>query len=299
MNKSTGKALKPKFYEHLFFLGPASIVYCIVILIPFIISIVYSFTDWNGVSNEIKWVGFKNFIDIFTGNSDFLQSFVFTLEVSLINVALVNLLGILLAAALYSKLPFRNGFRLIFYLPNVIGGLILGFIWQFIFVNGLPSIGRLLQSAVLSKGWLGTEMGSFWAIIVVSVWQSMGYVMMVMVAAFTGLPQDMIESARIDGATSSQIFRKIMIPNVMPYITVCLFWTLSSAFKMFELNYSLTKGGPYGTTTSMALNIYNDAFANNKYGLATAESLIFFLIVLAAAVIQLYFSRRQERRFEA
>lgn len=296
MNNKKSKALRPKFWEHLLFLGPATIIFCIVILIPFIISIVYSFTNWNGVSNEIQFVGLKNFIDIFTGKSDFLSSFQFTFGVAIVNVMLVNIFGILLAAVLSEKLIFRNGFKLIFYLPNIIGGLILGFIWQFIFTNGLPAMGKALGIGLISSSWLAVPQKAAWAIIVVSVWQSLGYVMLIMVSAFSGVSRDMIESAQIDGASAIKIFFKIKLPTVMPFVTVCLFWTMSSSFKMFELNYSLTKGGPFGTTTSMALNIYNDAFQNNKYGLATAESLVFFLIVMCVAGIQMYFSRKEEKK---
>lgn len=296
MKRKKSKALKPKLWEHILFMLPSMAVFCIVVMIPFLISIVYSFTDWNGVSNEVKWIGFQNFIDIFTGKSDFLESFRFTFVVAILNVAAVNILGILLAAVLSEKLPLRNVFRLVFYMPNIIGGLILGFIWQFIFVNGFPAIGKALGIEAMSAAWLGDETTAFWAIVIVSVWQNVGYVMMIMISAFTGLSQEMTESAMIDGAGPVQIFFKIKLPNVIPYITVCLFWTLSTAFKMFELNYSLTKGGPYGTTTSMALNIYNDAFANNKYSLATAESLVFFVIVVCVASIQLYFTRREERK---
>ena len=133
---------------------------------------------------------------------------------------------------------------------------------------------------------------------IVSVWQNVGYVMVIMTAALMGVPSDLIESARIDGASAVCTFFKVKLPLCMPYITVCLFWTISNAFKMFELNYSLTKGGPYGSTNSMALYIYNDAFANNKYGLATAESLVFFVIIMLITGIQMYFTGKKEREYQ-
>ena len=286
---------KPSLWEHILFLGPASIIFLIVIIIPFIISIRYSLTSWNGVSSEINFVGFKNFIDIFTGKSSFLDAFKFTSIIAFFNVICMNIAGIAMAALLTTKIPFQNAFRVIFYLPNIIGGLILGFVWQFIFINGVPAIGKLLHFEPLMTPWLGTELTAYAAIVIVSVWQGMGYVMVIIIAALTGISSELIEAAKIDGANAFQIFFKIKLPLCTPYITLCLFWTISQAFKMFDLNYSLTKGGPYGSTVSLALNIYNDAFANNKYGLATAESLVFFVIILMITSVQMYFSRKKER----
>ena len=286
---------KPSLWEHILFLGPASIIFLIVIIIPFIISIRYSLTSWNGVSSEINFVGFKNFIDIFTGKSSFLDAFKFTSIIAFFNVICMNIAGIAMAALLTTKIPFQNAFRVIFYLPNIIGGLILGFVWQFIFINGVPAIGKLLHFEPLMTPWLGTELTAYAAIVIVSVWQGMGYVMVIIIAALTGISSELIEAAKIDGASAFQVFFKVKLPLCMPYITLCLFWTISQAFKMFDLNYSLTKGGPYGSTVSLALNIYNDAFANNKYGLATAESLVFFVIILMITSVQMYFSRKKER----
>lgn len=245
---------RPALWEHLLFLGPASIVFLIVIIIPFIISVGYSFTDWNGVSSNISFIGIKNFIDIFTGKSNFLGAFKFTFIIAICNVVCMNIAGIAIAALLTTKIPLQSAFRVVFYLPNIIGGLILGFVWQFIFINGVPAIGKLLHFGPLMTPWLGTEMTAYAAIVIVSVWQGMGYVMVIMIAALTGISSELVEAAKIDGANAFQIFFKIKLPLCMPYITLCLFWTISQAFKMFDLNYSLTKGGPYGSTVC---DIYN------------------------------------------
>lgn len=146
---------KPSLWEHALFLGPASIIFLIVIIIPFIISIRYSFTSWNGVSSEVSFVGVKNFIDIFTGKSDFLDAFKFTSIIAVFNVVCMNVVGIAMAALLTTKIPFQSAFRVIFYLPNIIGGLILGFVWQFIFINGIPAIGKLLHFEPLMTPWYG------------------------------------------------------------------------------------------------------------------------------------------------
>ena len=174
---------RPALWEHLLFLGPASIVFLIVIIIPFIISVGYSFTDWNGVSSNISFIGIKNFIDIFTGKSNFLGAFKFTFIIAICNVVCMNIAGIAIAALLTTKIPLQSAFRVVFYLPNIIGGLILGFVWQFIFINGVPAIGKLLHFGPLMTPWLGTEMTAYAAIVIVSVWQGMGYVMVIMIAA--------------------------------------------------------------------------------------------------------------------
>ena len=292
------KNQKMGFWRHALFLGPASLAFALAVVVPFVISVIYSFTDWNGVANDIKFIGLDNFVRIFSGKSNFLGSFWFTLKISVVNVILINVLGTLLAVALTSAIRAKGLFRVAFYLPNTIGGLILGFVWQFIFVTGFPAIGQLLQSGFFNQQWLGTESTSFIGLVIVSVWQNVGYVMVIMTAALMGVPSDLIESARIDGASAVCTFFKVKLPLCMPYITVCLFWTISNAFKMFELNYSLTKGGPYGSTNSMALYIYNDAFANNKYGLATAESLVFFVIIMLITGIQMYFTGKKEREYQ-
>lgn len=285
---------QPTLAEHLFFLGPATVVFVVAVIVPFVISVGYSLTDWNGVTADVSFVGLKNFVDIFTGSCKFLDSFKFTFIIAVFNVILVNVCGIAMAALLTTKIPFQNVFRVAFYLPNVIGGLILGFVWQFIFINGVPAIGNLLNIEALMTPWLGTELTAYAAIVIVSVWQGMGYVMVIIIAALVGIPNEVVEAAHIDGAGPIQTFFRIKLPLCTPYITLCLFWTISQAFKMFDLNYSLTKGGPYGSTTSLALNIYNDAFSNNKYGLATAESLVFFAIILVVTSVQLYLSKKKE-----
>lgn len=171
----------PALWEHLLFLGPASIVFLIVIIIPFIISVGYSFTDWNGVSSNISFIGIKNFIDIFTGKSNFLGAFKFTFIIAICNVVCMNIAGIAIAALLTTKIPLQSAFRVVFYLPNIIGGLILGFVWQFIFINGVPAIGKLLHFGPLMTPWLGTEMTAYAAIVIVSV---LNYGYSVLMSAF-------------------------------------------------------------------------------------------------------------------
>lgn len=288
---------KENLKASLLFLMPAFIVFALVVIIPFFGSVYYSLTDWNGISKSPNFVGLGNYIRILSGRTGFTQSVLFTVKLSAAVVLISNMLGILLALLLTSGfVRHSNFFRSLFYVPNTIGGVILGFIWQFIFLLGFPMIGNAIGSAFLSQQWLGTEGGAFLALLIVNVWKSTGYIMIIMIAAFTGVDQSLIDSAKIDGAGFWSIFFQIKLPLCIPYISVCLFWSISSAFKMFELNYALTEGGPYGSTVSMALNIYNNAFVNNKYGIATAESIIFLLIVMVVTFLQLRITRKAEER---
>jgi raffinose/stachyose/melibiose transport system permease protein len=245
----------------------------------------------------VDFVGLKNYLRVLNGKSGFLGSVGFTVRLSICTVIATNVLGILLALLLTSGIVKRNSaYRAIFYIPNTIGGVILGFIWQFIFILGLPKIGTVLGSGFLSQQWLGTPEGAFLALLIVNVWKTTGTTMIVMIAAFTGVSQDLIEAATIDGAGFWKIFWKMKIPLCIPFITVNLFWSISNAFKMFELNYTLTEGGPAGATVSMALNIYNNAFANNKYGLACSEAVVFFIIVMIVTGVQLKISASAEEK---
>jgi raffinose/stachyose/melibiose transport system permease protein len=282
------------FLFHLLFLGPASIFFIIAVIIPFLLSIFYSLTDWNGISDTVNFVGLKNFIAIFGGQYAFSRAFIFTFSSAFINVLLVIILGTLAALVLTSGLPLRNYFRLAFYLPNIIGGMILGFIWRFIFLYGFPSIGKITALGFLKIPWLGSARGAFWAVIMVFVWQNIGYVMVVMTAGFKSISADVLEAAVIDGSAPAHTFFRIQIPLVMPYITICLFWTIAMALKTFEICLALTQGGPYGSTTTLALGIYYDAFSNNRYGIATAESLVFFFIVVGITSLQLAITGRKE-----
>ncbi|TNJ66677.1 sugar ABC transporter permease [Paenibacillus hemerocallicola] len=276
------------------FVGPAALAFALIVLVPFVMSIYYSFTEWNGVSSDVKWIGIANYKTILTDDKAFLQSFWFTARFTLASVVLTNLLGFLLAMLLTQALKTRNFLRTIFFMPNVIGGLLLGFIWQFIFVKGFATIGEMTGIGFFNLPWLGDETTAFWGLVIVSVWQGAGYLMIIYIAALSNVPKDVIEAARIDGATRLQMLRQITVPLIMPAVTVCLFLAISWAFKMFDLNMSLTKGGPFGSTESIALNIYQDAFRNNMLGLGSAKSVVFFAAVALVTLAQVSFTKKRE-----
>lgn len=283
-----------RLIQQLIFVGPSTVFFLIIMVIPFLMSLYYSMTNWNGVSERVEWIGFDNFAYIFTEDKKFLQSFSFTARFTLLGVIMTNLLGFFLAYFLTKPLKTRNVLRTIFFMPNVIGGLLLGFIWQFIFVRGFSAIGELTGLAFFELPWLGTKGTSFWAIVIVFVWQTAGYLMVIYIASLNNIPKDILEAAEIDGASRRQVLRTIILPLVMPAVTVCLFLAISWSFKMFDLNLSLTKGGPFGSTESLAMNIYFEAFTNNRLGLGTAKALIFFIVVAIITSLQVHFTKRKE-----
>ncbi|MBP1154436.1 MULTISPECIES: sugar ABC transporter permease [unclassified Paenibacillus] len=280
--------------QQLVFVGPALLFFTIIITIPFLMSIYYSFTEWNGVTSNVKWAGFDNFKQIILTDKDFHRSFWFTTRFTITNVILANVLGFLLALLLSQALKTKNVLRTVFFMPNVIGGLLLGFIWQFIFVKGFATIGELTNIAFFQLPWLGDAPTAFWGLIIVSVWQTAGYLMVIYIAGLSNVPKELTEAAYIDGANRFQTLRHITLPMIMPAVTVCLFLTISWAFKMYDLNVSLTQGGPFNSTQSVALNIYEEAFRNNRYGLGTAKAFIFFVIVALITLVQVTLTKKRE-----
>lgn len=280
--------------QQLVFAGPATLFFILIIVIPFLLGLYYSFTNWNGVSGEVSWVGLSNYQQIFTSDDAFRTSFWFTAKFTVLGVLLTNVLGFFLAYLLTKPLKTRNILRTIFFIPNVIGGLLLGFIWQFIFVRGFTAIGDYTGWSFFTLPWLGTENTAFWAIVIVFVWQTAGYLMVIYISSLNNVPKDMIEAAEIDGANRFQMLRSIIIPLIMPAATICLFLAISWSFKMFDLNLSLTKGGPFRSTESVAMNIYNEAFSKNRYGLGTAKAIIFFLIVAIITSLQVKLTKSKE-----
>lgn len=288
------RAKKSQLLQQLVFVGPSTLFFIIIIVIPFMLGMYYSFTEWNGVANQATWVGLDNFKQILFDDEKFRAAFWFTIRFTVIGVVVANVLGFLLAYFLTKPLKTRNVLRTIFFMPNVIGGLLLGFIWQFIFVKGFAAIGEQTGLSFFNLPWLGDENTAFWGIVIVFVWQTAGYLMVIYISSLTNVPQDILEAAEIDGASRMQVLRTIIIPLIMPAVTVCLFLAISWSFKMFDLNLSLTKGGPFGSTESVALNIYNEAFANNRYGLGTAKAFIFFIIVAIVTSVQVRLTKSRE-----
>ncbi|MFD0590453.1 carbohydrate ABC transporter permease [Paenibacillus sp. GCM10027627] len=277
------------------FVGPGLLAFIIIVLAPFAMGFYYTFTEWNGLDlNGAKWIGMKNIERIFTDDPRFWQAFWFTAKFTLAAVLITNAAAFLLALLLTQKVKTRNVLRTVFFLPNVIGGLLLGYIWYFIFVRGFPAVGEAMGIGFFKLQWLGTPDTAFWGIVIVFVWQTAGYMMIIYIAALIGVPKDLLEAARIDGAGRFQLLRSVLVPLIMPAITICLFLTTSNAFKMFDLNLSLTGGGPGHSSESIALNVYREALVNNRYGLGTAKAMIFFAAVALITITQVWFTKKRE-----
>lgn len=291
----SGRNRASEWKQQALFVGPGLIAFGLIVLVPFLLGFYYSFTEWNGLDmDKAKWIGMDNVRRIFGSDGKFWQSFWFTIRFTAVTVAAANALAFLLALLLTRPLKTRNALRAIFFLPNVIGGILLGYIWQFIFTKGFKTVGEWTGWPLFELPWLGTPATGFWGLVVVFVWQTAGYMMVIYIAGIVGVPKELQEAAKIDGASYWQSVRKVTLPLIMPAITVCLFLTTSNAFKMFDLNLSLTKGGPGTSTQSLAYNIYAEALVNNRYGLGTAKAMLFFLFVSVIAVTQVWLTKRKE-----
>lgn len=282
---------KVKFWV---FLTPSLIAFVLVVLVPMCIGFFYAFTDWKGiVGSSIRFVGWQNFAELFSSNSSFLYSFGFTALFAVCAVVLINLVGFLLALLVTQSFRGATALRGVFFMPNLIGGLLLGFTWQFIFVSVFSSLSKQLKLPFLS-GWLADPQTGFVGLLILTVWQLSGYMMIIYIAQLQQIPDSLKEAAYIDGATPFQLLRKITLPLMMPAFTVGLFLSISNSFKMFDQNLALTQGGPYKSTEMIALNIYNSAFGENRFGLAQAKAIIFLIIVVVVGITQLVITKRKE-----
>jgi raffinose/stachyose/melibiose transport system permease protein len=279
--------------QQVVFVGPGLFFFTLIIVVPFVLGMVYSLTDWDGVSGNVRWVGLDNFIRVFQ-DQQFLNSFLFTVKFAVVSVILMNLVGFGLALLLTMGTPWKNAFRTVFFIPHIIGGLMLGFIWQFIFTKGFAKLGEWIPLPLFQLPWLGTANTAFWALVIVVTWQMAGYLMMIYIAGIINIPVDIREAAAIDGANAWQRLRHITLPLIMPSVTVCFFLAISTCFKIFDINLSLTNGGPFQSTESLALNIYNEAFSKYRYGLGIAKALLFFIIVSVITTLQVWYTKRKE-----
>jgi len=278
------------------FLFPLLFTFAVTVIIPMFVGFFYSFTDWNGVTFT-RMVGFENYAAMFKEPA-FIWSLLLTVLFVVVNMILVNLVAFLLALLCTTKLKGVGFFRAAYFLPNLIGGIVLGYIWQFIFSNVLTKITNSPYS------WLAQTRTAFIAIIIVYVWQYAGYIMLIYINGLATVPKDVLEAAQIDGANTMETLFQIKIPMIAATFTICTFLTLTSAFKQFDVNLALTNGvgtvrGFMGTrlsngTQMIALNIYNTAFARDQYGYAQAKAILFFIILACVSLLQVRISNKRE-----
>ena len=266
------------------FLVPTMAAFLIGFIIPFIEGIYLSFCNFTTIK-DAKFVGIQNYIEAFK-DSNFLGSFKFTTLFAIVSLVLINVLAFLIALALTQNIKGKNIFRTVFFMPNLIGGIVLGYVWQLIFDGIFVKFDTALK--------LNETLG-FWGLVILVGWQQIGYMMIVYIAGLQAIPGDIQEAAMIDGATRMQRLFKITIPNMMPSITICTFLTITNSFKLFDQNLALTGGEPLHKTEMLALNIYNTFYGRTGWeGVGQAKAVVFFIIVVAIGLLQLKLTRDKE-----
>lgn len=266
------------------FVLPTLIAFTIAFIIPFVMGIYLSFTKFTTVTNS-RWVGIDNYVRAFS-NNDFINAFLFTGKFTIVSVLTINIFAFLLALLLTRGFKGTNLFRTVFFMPNLIGGIVLGYIWQLI-INGV--LGNFGYDITYDAKY------GFWGLIILMNWQLIGYMMILYIAGIQNISPELMEAAKIDGAKGHQILRKITLPLVMPSITICLFLTLTNSFKLYDQNLALTAGKPGRETAMIALDISNTFYNRNGWeGVGQAKAVLFFLMVAIIALTQIVLTRRKE-----
>ncbi len=292
--KNESSLKKKQVAEVILFTLPALILICIVMYIPFLMSGYYSLTEWNGIAKNPTFIGIKNFVDIFSGKSNFLNSLGFTVKYTVMFVIMSNVIALALAVALTKKFKLANLYRGIFFIPYIMSMTIVGFVWKFIFTQGLDRIYDMIPAGFLKYSWLGDPKLAFFSVVLVGVWQGLGFYIVLYIAGLQAVPSDVLEAASVDGANSRQRFFKVVLPLLGPSFTTCIFMSLTNGLKVFDIILALTKGGPGTSTYSTTMQIYQEAFTNNNYGLGSAQAIIYFVVVMVVTQLTLKVMSRKE-----
>ncbi|MBQ8030948.1 MAG: sugar ABC transporter permease [Butyrivibrio sp.] len=290
MNTNT---MSYKTKQFLMFAGVTTFIFCAVVILPFLYGLYLTFTSWDGVSTQKPFVGLANYMSTFA-DSAYWAALGRTFIYSLIAVVLVNVVAFVLAFLVTSGVKGQNFFRAGFFVPNLIGGIVLGYIWKFVFNRALVAIGESLNNGALSTSFLATTKGAMFCLIVVSVWQYAGYMMLIYVAGFMSVSDDVIEAAKIDGCTNMQTITYISVPLMVSSFVQCLFLTIPRCFMVYDVNLSLTNGEPFNSSVMAAMHVYNTAFTYKDYGTGQAEALVLFIICAIVGVAQVYIGKKAE-----
>ena len=267
-------------------------IFSVVLVFPFGQGLFLTFTDWDGFGYK-KFTGINNYTKSLHDPA-FWTTLRFTLFYVIASLILVNLVAFGLALLVTAKLKSSNIFRTFFFVPNLIGGVVLGVIWQFIFNTALVSISNRMGWSIFQSSWLGETNTAFWALIIVTVWQSSGYMMIIYITGLISIEQDVLEAARVDGASAGRTLWSIKMPLMAQAFTISLFLTLRGGFMAYDVNVALTGGGPFRTTELISMHIFQDAFAFGNFGTGQAKAVIMFVMVAAAALLQVSVSKRME-----
>jgi len=290
--------MKRRGWVDFLFIFPTALAFVMVIIVPFVLGIYYAMTDWDGVKSQLTWVGLANFAWMFR-EPQFIYSFLITLLYTVINIVLVNVAGFLMSLLATSRVKGRNFYRAGFFVPNLIGGIVLGYIWQFVFNNVLVDLGQVLGLAGLQTSFIARKETVIWAMSAVNTWQYAGYIMMIYVASIQAIPDSVLEAANVDGASYLTRVFKIMMPMMASAFTITLFLTLTNSFKQFDLNFTLTNGGPamlymgkaIRASQLLAMDIYRTANQFNLMAQAQAKAVVFFIILVVFSLFQVYLNK--------
>lgn len=274
------------------FAGIPLAIFTVVLVVPFVNGFYYTFTDWDGFKVD-KFVGFSNYAESFA-DPKFWTTLRFTGLFVVVSLVLVNVVAFGLALIVTANLRSRNFLRTLFFVPNLVGGVVLGVIWQFIFNSAIVALANKYDWELFKQSWLQDTNKAFWALIIVTVWQSSGYMMIVYITGLVSVETDVLEASQIDGASPLRTLFAIKIPLMAQAFTIALFLTLRGGFMAYDVNVALTGGGPFRTTELISLHIFQDAFLEGDFGTGQAKAVIMFLVVALAALVQVTVSKRYE-----
>ena len=267
-------------------------IFTVVLVVPFVNGFYYTFTDWDGFKVD-KFVGFSNYAESFA-DPKFWTTLRFTGLFVVVSLVLVNVVAFGLALIVTANLRSRNLLRTLFFVPNLVGGVVLGVIWQFIFNSAIVALANKYDWELFKQSWLQDTNKAFWALIIVTVWQSSGYMMIVYITGLVSIENDVLEASQIDGASPLRTLFAIKIPLMAQAFTIALFLTLRGGFMAYDVNVALTEGGPFRTTELISLHIFQDAFGEGNFGTGQSKAVIMFIVVALAALVQVTISKRYE-----
>lgn len=284
--------LSYKVRQYLMFAGPGTILFLAVVIVPFLYGLYLTLTSWDGVSRTKPFVGFENFANAFKDTA-YWAAMGRTVIYSAIAVVLINVVAFALAYLVTKGIKGQNFFRAGFFVPNLIGGIVLGYVWKFVFNRALVAIASAIAGGT-APSLLSTPRGAMFCLIIVSVWQYAGYMMLIYVAGFMSVSADVKEAAMIDGCTPSQAMWNVTVPLMRASFVQCIFLSITRCFVVYDVNLSLTKGEPFNSSVLAAMHVYNQAFTYKNYGLGQAEALILFLVCAVVGVTQVMIGKRGE-----
>ena len=284
--------LSYKVKQYLMFAGPGTILFFGVVIVPFLYGVYLTFTSWDGVAANKPWVGLENYAAAFA-DGDYWAALGRTAVYSVFAVILINILAFFLAYLVTSGVKGQNFFRSGFFVPNLIGGIVLGYVWKFVFNRAFVALASAISGGT-APSILSTPSGAMLALIIVSVWQYAGYMMLIYVAGFMSVSEDVKEASSIDGCTASQTMWNVTVPLMRASFVQCLFLSITRCFVVYDVNLSLTKGEPFGSSVMAAMHVYNQAFTYKNYGLGQAEALILFLVCAIVGVTQVMIGKKGE-----